>query len=313
MASIMPTAQDVDSKVTWSQAKSLAERIKARHPNTDCVYGIPRGGIAVAGFVDLPMFDLPLHNPTPLMIAEHAAAQGRNVLIVDDIVDSGKTAEQYMGLGFEFDSLFRKPHSPAMLAPEAIETTNWIEFPWEVNETGPEDAVRRLLEYVGEDPTREGLLDTPKRVVKAFREMTEGLLIDPRSCLGTVFNETSDEMVVVRGIRFSSMCEHHLLPFTGTAAVGYVPDNKVVGLSKIPRLVEAYAKRPQVQERMTNQISNTLIEVLKPLGVGVVVKAHHSCMGCRGVRQPDAEMITSSMLGCMREDPSSREELLRFI
>lgn len=313
MAIIVPTPQDVDSKVTWTQAKLLAEQIRQRHPDADCVYGIPRGGIAVAGLVDLPMFDLPLHSPTPLMIAEHATAQGKSVLIVDDIVDSGKTAERFMGLNLQFDALFRKPHSPALFAPNARETSDWIEFPWEVNEAGPEDSVRRLLEYIGEDPTREGLLDTPKRVVKAFREMTEGLHIDPRGVLGTVFNETSDEMVVVKGIRFSSMCEHHLLPFTGTAAVGYVPDKQVVGLSKIPRLVEAFAKRPQVQERMTNQISKTLIDVLKPLGVGVVVKAHHSCMGCRGVRQPDAEMITSSMLGCMREQPESREELLRFI
>jgi len=313
MENFVPTAQDVGGQVTWSRVKLLADKIRKRHPDVDCVYGIPRGGIPVAGMLDLPYLITPFHNPTPQVIAGEAANQGKRCLVVDDIVDSGSTAEQYMGHGLEFDALFRKPHSPRMFAPSAEETSEWITFPWEVAETGPEDAVRRLLEYVGEDPTREGLLDTPKRVVKAFREMTCGLQMEPASVLGTVFNETSDEMVVVKGIRFSSMCEHHLLPFTGTAAVGYVPDNKVVGLSKIPRLVEVFAKRPQVQERMTNQISQTLIDVLKPLGVGVVVKAHHSCMGCRGVRQPDAEMITSSMLGCMREDPASRHELLRLM
>jgi GTP cyclohydrolase I len=174
-------------------------------------------------------------------------------------------------------------------------------------------AVVRLLEWIGEDPSREGLRDTPKRVVKAFREMTAGLHQQPADVLGTVFNETSDQMVVVRGIRFSSMCEHHLLPFTGTAAVGYVPDGRVIGLSKIPRLVEVFGKRPQVQERMTNQIAQALMEHLRPQGVGVIVKAHHSCMGCRGVRQPDAEMVTSCLLGCMKDDPKSRSELLELL
>jgi len=176
-----------------------------------------------------------------------------------------------------------------------------------------EAAVATLLRWIGEDITREGLRDTPKRVIKAFSEMTTGLHVDPASVLGTVFNETSDQMVVVRGIRFSSLCEHHLLPFTGMAAVGYVPNDRVIGLSKIPRLVEVYAKRLQVQERMTNQIAQTLMEHLHPKGVGVVVRAHHSCMGCRGVRQQDAEMITSCVLGCMKDDPASRAELMAFI
>lgn len=174
-------------------------------------------------------------------------------------------------------------------------------------------AVVRLLEWIGEDITREGLRDTPKRVAKAFREMTAGLHQNPADVLGTVFNETSDQMVVVRGIRFSSMCEHHLLPFTGTAAVGYVPDGRVIGLSKIPRLVEVFGKRPQVQERMTNQIALALMEHLRPQGVGVIVKAHHSCMGCRGVRQPDAEMVTSCLLGCMKDDSKARSELLELM
>jgi GTP cyclohydrolase I len=175
------------------------------------------------------------------------------------------------------------------------------------------NAVRVLLSWIGEDVTREGLRDTPRRVAKAFREMTAGLHMNPAEVLGTVFQETSDQMVVVRGIRFSSMCEHHLLPFTGTAAVGYIPKGRVIGLSKIPRLVEVFAKRPQVQERMTNQIAESLMEHLQPNGVGVIVKAHHSCMGCRGVRQPDAEMVTSCLLGCLRQDGAARSELLGLL
>jgi GTP cyclohydrolase I len=174
-------------------------------------------------------------------------------------------------------------------------------------------AVITLLKYIGEDVGREGLLDTPKRFIKAFREMTAGLHVDPKSVLGAVFSESSDQMVIVRGIRFTSLCEHHLLPFNGIATVGYVPNGKVIGLSKIPRLVEVFARRPQVQERMTNQIAQTLNESLKPLGVGVVLKAHHSCMGCRGVKQPDAEMITSALVGCLRNDPSAKAELMEFM
>jgi GTP cyclohydrolase I len=182
-----------------------------------------------------------------------------------------------------------------------------------VSQIEAESAVRVLLRWIGEDCTREGLIDTPKRVAKALQEMSSGLALNPAAALGTVFNETSDQMVIVRGIRFTSLCEHHLLPFVGVAAVGYIPNGKVVGLSKIPRLVDIYARRPQVQERLTNQIARTLHEELKPLGVGVVLKAHHSCMGCRGVRQPDAEMITSCLLGCIKDDSSARAELMEFI
>jgi GTP cyclohydrolase I len=182
-----------------------------------------------------------------------------------------------------------------------------------VNQNDAEDAVRVLLRWIGEDINREGLIDTPKRVAKAFLEMTMGLEVEPASVLGTVFNETSDQMVVVTGIRFSSLCEHHLLPFTGTATIGYVPDGRVIGLSKLPRLVNVFAKRPQVQERMTNQVAQTLMTHLKPLGVGVVMRAHHSCMGCRGVMQPDAEMITSCMLGIIKDSQAARQELLSFI
>jgi GTP cyclohydrolase I len=177
----------------------------------------------------------------------------------------------------------------------------------------PQQAVRLILEAIGEDPDREGLRNTPDRVIRALREMTSGLHVDPESVMGTVFNEASDQMVVVRGIRFSSLCEHHFLPFIGTATVGYVPNNKVIGLSKIPRLVNVFAKRPQVQERMTNQIAEALMRCLSPLGVGVMIKAHHACMGCRGVLQPDAEMVTSAMLGCLREDASARNELLSLM
>lgn len=172
-------------------------------------------------------------------------------------------------------------------------------------------AVEALLVTIGEDPEREGLQDTPARVVKALLEMTAGYNQEPVEILATTFGADGyDEMVVLRGIRFTSLCEHHLLPFSGVAHVGYVPKDRVVGLSKLARLVECYGKRLQLQERMTRQIAEALIEHLEPLGAGVVVSAQHSCMGCRGVRQPDAAMVTSAMLGVLRTDAAARTEFM---
>ena len=174
-----------------------------------------------------------------------------------------------------------------------------------------EEAVTTLLRFIGEDPERDGLQDTPARVVKAWREMTAGYAEDPAEILSRTFAETSDEMVILRGISFYSTCEHHLLPFYGEAVVGYLP-GKVVGISKLARLVECFAKRLQVQERMTRQIAEAVETHLEARGVGVVLRAHHLCMGCRGVRQEETEMVTSSMLGTLRTDATSRAEFLRL-
>lgn len=172
------------------------------------------------------------------------------------------------------------------------------------------DAVRTLLTHIGEDPEREGLVDTPDRVLRAWAEMTAGYAMNPAAILSRTFDVPCDEMVVVRGIRFTSTCEHHLLPFLGEATVAYLPTERVVGLSKIARLVECFARRLQVQERMTDQIATAMERHLYPRGVGVIVRAHHLCMGCRGVRQPNAEMVTSSTLGAFRTNPAARAEFL---
>lgn len=177
-------------------------------------------------------------------------------------------------------------------------------------EGAAEYGVRNLLILMGEDPEREGLRDTPARVLKAFAEMTRGYQADPAAILSTTFSEQSDEIVMVRGVRFTSLCEHHLLPFVGTVDVGYLPGEQVVGLSKLARLVECFAQRLQVQERMTRQIAEAIEQHLNALGVGVVVRAHHSCMGCRGVKQQDAQMITSAMLGVFRNRTEIRSEFL---
>lgn len=176
------------------------------------------------------------------------------------------------------------------------------------------DAVQTLLYWVGEDPTREGLRDTPSRVLRSLAELTQGYSVDPALVLERTFPDEYDEMVVLRGVSFTSLCEHHLLPFVGTATVGYVPapGAGVVGLSKLARLVSCFAQRLQVQERMTVQIADALEKHLTPLGSGVLVEAHHSCMGCRGVRQPGATMVTSSLRGAMRDEPETRAEFLNL-
>ena len=178
-----------------------------------------------------------------------------------------------------------------------------------------EDAVRTLLRWAGDDPEREGLLDTPGRVVRAYRQWFRGYEEDPVAMLQRTFEEVEgyDEMVVLRDIRFESFCEHHLAPIIGVAHVGYLPTDRVVGISKLARLVDAYAKRLQVQEKMTAQIANTLMTVLKPEGVAVVMEAEHHCMSTRGVNKHGVSMVTSTMLGAFREDHRTSKEFMDII
>lgn len=178
-----------------------------------------------------------------------------------------------------------------------------------------EEAVRTLLRWAGDDPTRDGLHDTPARVVKAYEEYFRGYAEDPEAILQKTFEETEgyDEMIVLRGIRFESHCEHHLAPIVGRAWVGYIPNGRVVGISKLARVVEAYAKRLQIQEKMTSQIANTIDKVLNPQGVAVVIKAEHHCMTTRGVHKPGTDMVTSRMLGIFRDNALTRQEFLSVI
>nr|WP_290887571.1 GTP cyclohydrolase I FolE [Arenimonas sp.] len=178
-----------------------------------------------------------------------------------------------------------------------------------------EAAVRTLLRWAGDDPTREGLLDTPRRVVDAYGDWFSGYGEDPRAYLERTFEEVAgyDEMIVLRDIEFESHCEHHMAPIIGKAHIGYLPSGKVVGISKLARVVEAYARRFQVQEKMTAQIARCIEEVLQPRGVGVVVVGTHECMTTRGIHKRGVSMVTSKMLGDFREDARTRAEFLRFI
>ena len=178
-----------------------------------------------------------------------------------------------------------------------------------------EEAVRTLLKWAGDDPTREGLLDTPKRVAKAYEDWFSGYALDPDDYMARTFEEVCgyDEMIVLRDIEYESHCEHHMAPIIGKVHVGYLPDGKVVGISKLARVVEAYARRFQVQEKMTAQIAHCIQRALQPRGVGVVVVGTHECMTTRGIHKRGVSMVTSKMLGSFREDARTRAEFLRFI
>ena len=175
-----------------------------------------------------------------------------------------------------------------------------------------EAALRTIIRWTGDDPDRDGLQETPARVARAFEEFFSGYAQDPVEILQKTFEEIEgyDEMIALRGIRFESHCEHHMAPIIGQAWVAYVPNGRVVGISKLARVVELYARRLQIQEKMTAQIANTINEVLKPQGVGVIITASHHCMTTRGVHKPGSDLVTSRMLGCFRDNPATRQEFL---
>jgi GTP cyclohydrolase I len=197
-------------------------------------------------------------------------------------------------------------------SPSAARTAPDVE---PVTEEQARKAIQTLLRWAGDDPQREGLRDTPARVARAYRDWFSGYLTDPADYLRRTFEEVEgyDEMIVLRGIEFESHCEHHMAPIIGRAHVGYLPTNKVVGISKLARVVDGYGRRFQVQEKMTAQIARCIDEVLKPRGVGVVIDASHQCMTTRGVHKRGVSMVTSKMLGAFREDARTRAEFLRFI
>ena len=311
MDSVDPTPQDSEDSVirySWVDIHRFVDDMLSNlmlDLRQTGVYGIPTGGGVVAAILcskfsnATPERVVPLDTPRP------------GCVIVDDIVDSGRTMGRFFSRGgHTCRALFSKPHSPSELCYGSRLVTQYIQFPWE-HSGSPDDAVVRLLEYIGEDPTRDGLLDTPRRVTQALREMTSGLHQDPVKILSRSFECESDEMVVVRGIPFWSLCEHHLMPFYGTVDVGYIPTGKVVGLSKIPRAVGCLARRPQIQERMTTEIATSIFTAtgLSPAGVGVVVRATHTCMCARGVRS-HGNMVTSCLLGCIRDNEATRGEFL---
>ena len=184
-----------------------------------------------------------------------------------------------------------------------------------ISENQAEEAVKTLIRWAGDNPEREGLKETPKRVIRSYKDFFSGYNLDPREILSKKFKEVDgyDEIIILKDIRLESHCEHHMVPFVGIAHVGYLPKKKIVGLSKLARLVEIFAKRLQIQEKLTAQIANSIDEVLQPRGVGVIIEASHLCVATRGIHKPDAKMVTSRMLGSFRDDPATRKEFLELV
>jgi GTP cyclohydrolase I len=292
-------------KTTMELVEALARKIwewRAESYDLLKVYPIPRGGIPVAYAL------LPYVHST---IVDHPAEAD---IFVDDLIDSGRTRARFMEAypGKEFFALIDKTNA----APTPANLAGWVVFPWEVTADGKDqsadDIVVRLLQHIGENPNRGGLADTPRRVLKAWQHWAGGYGADIPGILKTFEDGAAscDEMVVVKDIPFYSHCEHHLAPFFGTVTVAYVPNGRIVGLSKLSRVVSAFARRLQVQERLTNQIADALQEHLAPLGVGIVVTARHLCMESRGIEQQGSTTITSALRGVMRDSASARSEFL---
>ena len=281
--------------------KVLANKIKKDKYNS--LYGIPRGGIHVAQALRSIL-------KLPLVISPQ-----EKTLIIDDVADSGYTLSRYD----KNDTAVLHLKTTSKIIPTyfAEKLDCWIVYPWERLEEdkaeGLQDNIRRLLQYLGEDINREELKETPKRVQKAWEFWTSGYGKDSKSVMKVFKNPGIDQLIVVPKIDFYSHCEHHLAPFYGQIHIGYVPNGKVLGVSKFARLVEIYARRLQIQERLTQQIADDIMKYLDPQGVGVVIRGIHLCMISRGVEKQNTEMVTSAMLVFFRDKPELRAEFLALI
>ena len=298
--------------VTLGEVSAAAAFLARSIQKLTTVYGIPRGGVSAA---------LALAACSRLVRVTEDPAEADWIL--DDLIDTGDTMARYIDQypGKTFAALFDKGnHSIRRRAPLLFGSTkdkeSWLVFPWEASEVGSAgDIVTRFLSYIGEDPNREGLLETPARVLKAWGEWFGGYGKTPSEVVKAFTDGANgvDEMVLVRDIPVYSHCEHHLAPFFGVAHVAYIPDGKIVGLSKLPRLVDVFAQRLQVQERLTNQIADALQEVVNPKGIGVVLECRHLCMESRGIRRVGTSTVTSAMRGAMMTQPAARSELLSLV
>ena len=302
----------MSGKVTVMPVEALVARFS--HAIAPCtaggrlwrVYGVPRGGALALHYVGTVFggYHVPVGTPEEADI------------IVDDIVDSGRTRAHW---------LYRFPDKRFIGLVDKTQKEDadlgWVVFPWEQlpgstsaadKERDAQDTVARMLEHLGEDPRREGLVETPARVVKSWKALFGGYSLDPASVFKTFEEGACDEMVLLKNIEFYSFCEHHLIPFHGTASIAYIPDKKVIGVSKLVRLLEVYARRLQIQERLCQQVTAALDQYLQPLGSACILNAQHMCMTARGVQKQGSRMVTSSLSGVFKTNPQTRAEFLQL-
>lgn len=263
------------------------------------IYPVPRGGIPIA-------YLLLKFIPWATILSTPFESDDMPVIIVDDIVDSGTTQKRFPNFNF---------YAPFDKRKEII--NDWIVFPWEIDTKGSiEDNIVRILEFIGEDPTREGLLETPQRVVNSWQELYSGYSLDAKDCF-KIFDVKHDELVLMQDIELYSTCEHHMLPFVGRAHIAYIADGRVIGASKLARILEVYSRRLQVQERLGCQVVDALMEHLKPKGAACIIEARHFCMCSRGINKQHSLMKTSAMRGIFLEDSdkgrAARAELMSLL
>ena len=291
--------------LTWDDIhKLLLELFPGSCKQYTTIYGVPSGGMVLAGYIAA--------NPSDFkgICITHNVNEAD--FILDDLVDSGATKAYYASRFPEkpFVALFEK-------GVDFIEAGTWVQFPWETEHPGGPDSVQqnivRQLQYIGEDPKREGLVKTPDRVVRSWGTLFSGYQQNPADLLTVFESDGYDQIVLLRDIELYSMCEHHILPFYGKAHVAYIPGGKVIGISKLARLVDIFARRLQIQERLGEQVTSTLMEHLKPRGAACIIEATHMCMRMRGVSKQNSVMTTSSMKGVFLENAAARTELMALI
>lgn len=282
----------------------LAMEVARIQPGLKYIVPVARGGIAPAQALQ--------HRLPNTHILEQVmeACTPANTVIVDDVVDSGKTRQRYEG--FFFACIHAKRDFPNTLCVYA-DVTAWIHYWWEGEDGDITDALVRQLQYIGEDPTREGLQDTPKRIVKSWDTLFGGYKMDPKNLVTSFSEGACDEMVVLSDIEFYSTCEHHMLPFFGKAHIAYIPNGKVLGVSKLARLLDVYARRMQIQERIGQQVTDFLMKECDALGAACILEAQHMCMTSRGVQKQNSVMKTSSLRGVFKDDQKARAELMSII
>ena len=292
------------TNLSWEEVSDRAERIvsiilKNKLPQPLKLYGVPRGGIPAA----LLASQIFAWHKVRSVLTETCSDCD---LVIDDIIDTGKTRDKYE------DEFF---YALVDKTTEQDKDIGWVVFPWERmgNEgEGPTENVRRLIEFIGEDPKREGLKNTPERVIKSYQKLYGGYQ-QKLEDFDTTFKSDCDQMVLLKDIEFYSTCEHHMLPFYGKAHIAYIPNEKIIGISKLARILEMFARRLQIQERLCDEVTQAIERLIKPLGAACILEAQHFCMTSRGVEKQNSIMTTSSLTGVLRTDARARSEFMSMI